>query len=62
MFNVPASLAAEAALTLGVVSQGTKEVDLAEVRPIRFTEVELGVSALPKHESTESLFASGANQ
>src|SRR6476620_1564164 len=52
---------AEAALALGVGTDGAQEVDPAEVRPVRLAEVELAVRALPEQEPAEPLLAGGAD-
>src|SRR5215218_9836065 len=54
-------LPAEATLPLTVGAQRTDEVDLAEVRPKRFAEVELAVGGLPHQKAAEPLFAGGSD-
>ena len=51
----------EAALALGVRTDGPQEVDAAEVGPERLAEVELRVGALPEQEAAEPLLARGAD-
>src|SRR5262245_9747976 len=53
--------AAEAALALLVGTDCAQEVDLAEGRPVRITEVELAVGALPQEEAGETDLAAGAD-
>lgn len=54
-------LLAETPLTRSKIAKRPQEVDLTEVGPQRFHEVELAVRALPQHEVAEPLLARGAD-
>src|SRR5699024_7281605 len=54
-------LFAEPALSQTVVADGAEEVRAAEVRPIGFAEVELGIGALPHQEPRQPLLSGGAD-
>src|SRR5690625_7454196 len=51
----PATSAPHPPLAAGVGPQGPQEIDPAEVRPERLTEVELAVRALPEQEPAQAL-------
>src|SRR6476619_7194107 len=53
--------AAEATVPAGIRPQCAQEVDVAEVRPVRLAEVELGRRALPEQEAAEPLLARRAD-
>src|SRR5439155_13937105 len=54
-------LTAEATLALLVGADRAEEVDLPERGPVRITEVELAVGALPQEEAREPDLAAGAD-
>src|SRR6476620_1529549 len=53
--------APEATVATGIRPQCAQEVHVAEVRPVRLAEVELGGGALPEQEAAEPLLARGAD-